>query len=160
MVLGDRRGSQQSGRAPSPQLEERSRRHPHKTPQDIKVVNKDRDVVLVTAAPPCPDYSRIQLDAAGRHGPSGNLSVEFTKFLEVLEGLLPGYKVALGGECAHELWGRHSVLLQGHARVPILADSADYGIIGRPRLWWTRTTGQTSASIQARRGMCAGRSNA
>ena len=61
MVLRDRRGSQQSGL--SSDRGDILTDTPQAVASDIKkVVNKDRDVVLVTAAPSWPDCSRIQPD--------------------------------------------------------------------------------------------------
>ena len=53
------------------------------------------DLLVITAAPPCPDFSRVRPDAPGRHGQSGNLFVDFTKFMTALLNLLPGRRACL-----------------------------------------------------------------
>ncbi|OLP81577.1 hypothetical protein AK812_SmicGene37863 [Symbiodinium microadriaticum] len=102
------------------------------------------DLLVITAAAPCPDFSRIRSDSSpGRHGPSGNLFVQFTTFIRSLLNLLPGRRASLLVENvvmhnpADTQWS--SQQLDAEA---VLADAADYGAIHRPRLWlsWTDWT--------------------
>ncbi|CAE7663318.1 rlmN1 [Symbiodinium sp. CCMP2592] len=98
----------------------------------------DRDVLLVTAAAPCPDFSRLNASAGGRSGASGDLFVAFAKFLRKLLSFFPGRKACLLAE---------NVLMQNAGDVqyfsrelcaePIIADASDYQLISRPRLWWS-----------------------
>ena len=99
------------------------------------------DLIVITAAAPCPDFSRIRSDnAPGRSGPSGNLFVRFTAFLQALLNLLPGRRACLLAENvlmhnpADTQW--FSKQLDAEA---VLADASDYGAIHRPRLWWSWT---------------------
>ena len=98
-------------------------------------------MIVITAAAPCPDFSRIRSDnAPGRSGPSGNLFVRFTAFLQALLNLLPGRRACLLAENvlmhnpADTQW--FSKQLDAEA---VLADASDYGAIHRPRLWWSWT---------------------
>ena len=106
-----------------------------------KIPGGAADVIVITAAAPCPDFSRIRSDdAPGRTGPSGNLFVRFTVFLQALLNLLPGRRACLLAENvvmhnpADTQW--FSKQLDAEA---VLADASDYGAIHRPRLWWSWT---------------------
>ena len=93
------------------------------------------DLFVITAAPPCPDVSKLRSD-----GPSGHLFVEFTKFLNALLNLLPGRRACLLAENvlmanpADAQWFSRSMQAE-----PVIADAADYGAVHRPRLWWSWT---------------------
>ena len=86
-------------------------------------------LLVITAAPPCPDFSRLRSDAPG-HGQSGNLFVVFTKFLSALLNLLPGRQAC---------WVTENVILANPADAQwfaksmqaeaIIADATDYGAI-------------------------------
>ena len=95
--------------------------------------------VLITAGPPCPDYSKIKSHPAGRDGSSGGLFVQFTQFLAELEAQLSDFHCLILVENVHMANGA-DIAWFSHAMKasPILADAADYGLIARPRLWWSR----------------------
>ena len=94
--------------------------------------------VLVTAAPPCVDYSAVNGSAQGREGASGSLFVSFVHFLQAVEKDL-GRRFPLLVE---------NVLLQSSTDCqwfseqlqaePVVADGSAFGMISRPRTWWTR----------------------
>eukprot|EP00438_Fugacium_kawagutii_P030337 Skav223220 [mRNA] locus=scaffold2231:82321:89075:+ [translate_table: standard] len=96
-------------------------------------------VIILTSAPPCPDFSQIRPEALGRLGPEGQKFTEFCKWAKELEGSLPNHTF---------LYLVENVILQDKGETdffsdalqcrPIIADAADFGIISRPRLWWTR----------------------
>ncbi|CAE7917890.1 unnamed protein product, partial [Symbiodinium sp. KB8] len=99
------------------------------------------DLIVITAAAPCPDFSRIRSDnAPGRSGPSGDLFVRFTAFLQALLNPLPGRRACLLAENvlmhnpADTQW--FSKQLDAEA---VLAGASDYGAIHQPRLWWSWT---------------------
>ena len=48
-----------------------------------------QSLIVVTAGPPCPDYSRVHASAQGREGGSGQLFVKFAEFLSRLEDIMP-----------------------------------------------------------------------
>ena len=48
-------------------------------------LKEKQSLILVTAGPPCPDYSKLNASAQGRTGTSGQLFVQFTEFLRKLE---------------------------------------------------------------------------
>ena len=98
------------------------------------------DLLVITAAAPCPDFSRIRANGPGRTGSSGSLFVKFTEFLGELLNLLPGRRACL---LAENVQMQNPADIQWfckamHAEV-VLADAADYGAIHRPRLWWSWT---------------------
>ena len=99
------------------------------------------DLLVITAAAPCPDFSRIRSDnSPGRHGQSGNLFVQFTTFIRALLNLLPGRRAAMLVENvvlhnpADTQWFSKQLAAEA-----VLADASDYGAIHRPRLWWSWT---------------------
>ena len=51
-------------------------------------------VVLITAGPPCPDFSQIKEHAAGRHGAEGSKFVDFADKMDALEQELPSHTLA------------------------------------------------------------------
>ena len=53
------------------------------------LLNGDQTLVVITAGPPCPDFSRIRgPDAPGKAGPEGQKFTAFCKFINELRGLL------------------------------------------------------------------------
>ena len=98
-----------------------------------------RCVVLVSGGPPCPDFSGIAESAQGRMGEEGNKFVKFADFLNRLEKLLRPRDVHILIE---------NVVMQNPADTqfftdalqaqPVLLDPADFSIISRPRLFWSR----------------------
>eukprot|EP00435_Cladocopium_sp_Y103_P030116 s227_g7.t1 len=95
--------------------------------------------VLCAAAPPCPDFSVVASSAQGRNGPEGRKFDVYCTLVEKLEPLLQKRQVLHLCEnviCSDPKDAEHfSARL--HAQ-PIVADAADFGLINRPRLFWTR----------------------
>eukprot|EP00438_Fugacium_kawagutii_P032160 Skav231578 [mRNA] locus=scaffold481:249616:253132:- [translate_table: standard] len=101
-------------------------------------------IIILTGAPPCPDFSVIRPDAPGRSGHEGQKFSRFSTFMKKIEQSLPKHRVAPLIE---------NVLLQDRGEIdffskaldahPVLVDSADYQLISRPRLWWTRIDWKT-----------------
>ena len=94
--------------------------------------------ILVLAAPPCPDFSRIH-EGPGKEGESGKLFGLFCDLLSSLEALLKGRSMALLVEnvimaCSGDI----NYFSQRLRCEPIIVDAADWGVVHRPRLWWTR----------------------
>ena len=99
--------------------------------------------VIIAGGPPCHDYSRIRSSAPGAQGLEGSKFVRFAELVKELE----------------RSWGRpqavlivENVLPQNKADIrafekalaaqAVMHDSSDFGIISRPRVWWTRVPWQ------------------
>ncbi|CAE7654513.1 Dnmt3b [Symbiodinium sp. CCMP2592] len=112
-------------------------------PQKIAIILQDflrekKSTVLVTAGPPCPDYSKLNASAQGRAGDSGQLFVRFAEFLRQLESIMQMrfqllVENVLMQKATDLEWFNRAL----DAR-PIAADAASFGLISRPRTWWTR----------------------
>ena len=95
-------------------------------------------IVLFVAAPPCPDFSKIRDDAPGSAGPEGQKFTQYCAFVNKIEEQIPHKRVGhlvenvlmAKGEADH-----FSSRLDCQA---VACDSADLGLINRPRLWWSR----------------------
>ena len=114
------------------------------TPNDIADFVKRHDphqlcTVLLAAAPPCPDFSILTGHGKGFSGNEGCKFQSYAEFAMQLEKLLEGW------ECHHLM---ENVVMQQQSEIqwvsnntntsPVIADAADFGLISRPRLWWTR----------------------
>ena len=96
-------------------------------------------VVFLIGAPPCPDFSTIRADSPGRTGPEGQKFTAFCRWARKLEDGLAPRRI---------LWLVENVVLSDRGEVDffskelqcdaVLVDSADIGVISRPRLWWSR----------------------
>ena len=92
-------------------------------------------VVLMIAAPPCQDFSRIGAET-GHSGTRGSLFLRSAEFVLELRAALRGWRVGFMFE---------NVVMQPAAAKevsdclgvePILVCASDFGWISRPRLWW------------------------
>ena len=107
--------------------------------KEIRRWHDNKHLILIAAGPPCPDYSRIRPDAAGREGEQGQLFDVFARLVSSLEQELPDYHICMLVE---------NVVMNSQADVdhfsrqlsaaPVLCDAAEWGLINRPRLWWSR----------------------
>ncbi|CAE7231016.1 unnamed protein product [Symbiodinium sp. CCMP2592] len=96
-------------------------------------------LVIIAAGPPCPDYSRVRENAPGTSGPEGSKFVRFAELIKSLEKkwryaqcvLLVENVVPANKEDVRRL-GR---ALSAQA---VMHDAGDFGLVTRPRLWWTR----------------------
>lgn len=96
-------------------------------------------LILFLAAPPCPDFSVISEGAQGLQGDEGS---KFLRYAELAKKIEQG----LGNRQVRHLV--ENVIFQQKAEAqhvsnaleasPIMVDAADFGLVGRPRLWWTR----------------------
>ena len=94
--------------------------------------------ILLAAAPPCPDFSRICPDAAGREGPEGQKFDDMLRWfadpaaifgtrrvLRLIENVIMSRKADL----------KH---FENETGVPgIIVDAQDWGTVKRPRVWWS-----------------------
>ncbi len=93
--------------------------------------------ILVCAGPPCPDYSFVKANPEGMDGKTGRLFQEWCKWLQQFEDIM-GQKCIILVECVlmKPEWATHfDMMLQANH---VVGDAADWGIVSRPRLWWTR----------------------
>ena len=114
---------------------------PQDVAQTVHDFNRDgKAIVLWLGAPPCPDFSVIKGDEApGSHGQEGQKFTKFCTFAREVESYLHPIPVGYLVE---------NVVLQDRAEIDyfshaldcqaVLVDAADYGLVSRPRLWWTR----------------------
>jgi len=114
---------------------------PQDVAQTVRDFNTDGQVrVVFLGAPPCPDFSTIKGDdAPGSHGQEGQKFLKFAKFAREVEDLLHPIPVGYLVE---------NVILQDRGEIDffsssldcqaVVVDSADYQVVSRPRLWWSR----------------------
>ena len=106
---------------------------------EILALDPDKTVrILILGGPPCPDFSSIKAQPAGRAGPEGMKFDQMCDFCDRLEQLLNDWPpfwflvenvvLKAKGEIQH-----FSARLKCQ---PILADAADFGVVSRPR--WAR----------------------
>ena len=114
--------------------------HMQSVAQCIKDSDPDGECfVLITAGPPCPDFSTITNKADGRFHSEGSKFVVLCDKVAELEALLPEQKFGLVVEnvaMADDADTLH--FSQALKAQPVLVDGADRGAVSRPRLWWTR----------------------
>ena len=103
-------------------------------------MGKQEFIVLITAGPPCPDFSRIRKSPKGADGESGwlfqhmidieyqlRLKFQGRPFETVIENVLP-----------HNSLREHLLeMTEPLCMSPIVSDAADGGLVHRKRLWWT-----------------------
>ena len=109
--------------------------------QRIDVAVQGRQYVMViTAGPPCPDFSRIRETPKGTDGNSGWL---FQHMLEVEHQLRKRFRDIPIETVFENVVPRPSVrenlleLTTPLAMAPIVLDASDSGLMHRKRLWWT-----------------------
>ncbi len=96
--------------------------------------------VIFMSAPPCPDFSVVNDSAKGLQGDEGSKFLKYAHLVQQIESG-PG-----GREVRHLV---ENVIFQQKSEdqhvstaleaSPIVVDATDFGLIGRPRLWWSRT---------------------
>ena len=110
-------------------------------------------IVLFTGGPPCPDYTRIKGDdALGRQGDEGR---KFDEMIDLLDQVIPNVthrqailfeNVVMASTDAQHFDTRLS-FATGHGEfvaTHVMGDSIDFGIINRPRFWWSWVPWQQS----------------
>ena len=97
-------------------------------------------IVLITAGPPCPDFSRIRKSPKGTDGESGWL---FQHMIEVEYKLRLKFKGRPVETVIENVLPHHSLrdhlleMTKPLCMSPIVLDAADGGLVHRKRLWWT-----------------------
>lgn len=110
---------------------------------DLVQTVKDKDpnsekIIVFASAPPCPDFSRVCPDAPGKEGQEGRKFVEFCKFSENVKHQLPQpVKKMLCENVVLQDKGEISYFEKALGCSAVVLDSADFGLVSRPRLFWT-----------------------
>ena len=95
--------------------------------------------IIIAAGPPCHEYSRIRASAPGVNGEEGSKFVRFAKLVKELEASWPWPQAVLIVEnVLPQNKADVRALEQALAASAVMHDSSDFGVIARPRLWWTR----------------------
>ena len=111
------------------------------TPEDIAAEVRHIDaqaecMILFTAAPPCQDFSRVG-DRDGHAGNRGYLFNFTAEFLDELRRRLAPRRFGFLVENVEMTPTDAAEASKQLGCQPMFADAADFGWIGRPRLWWT-----------------------
>ena len=112
-------------------------------PQDVAdtITRHDptgKQIVLFMAAPPCPDFSRIRDDAPGSAGAEGQKFTAYCDFVADIESRIPHKRVGHLTENVVMEKGEADFFAKKLKGNTVMADAQDFGLISRPRLWWTR----------------------
>ena len=95
--------------------------------------------ILLLSAPPCPDFSSINSSAESFSGHEGSKFESFLSFAKDLETQLNDWTfIHLCENVVMQTQAEIQHVSHGLHAEPVVIDSADLGIISRPRLWWTR----------------------
>ena len=106
----------------------------------IEEVDPERECrVIITAGPPCPDFSRVRKRSApGHNGTEGSKFIDWIKQVTpILDGLGRRAVAVVENVLLNEQEDIYSVNDELGVK-PFLIDAALWGLISRPRLWWIR----------------------
>ncbi|CAE7890612.1 unnamed protein product, partial [Symbiodinium necroappetens] len=93
-------------------------------------------IIIFLAAPPCQDFSRVG-DREGHAGNRGYLFNFTADFIDELRPLLAPRRFGVLVENVEMTPADAAAATKRLGFEPVFADAADFGWIGRPRLWWT-----------------------
>ena len=95
--------------------------------------------VIMAAAPPCPDFSQMNASAEGFDGAEGSKFTSYVQLADSIEaGLGPRQVRHLCENVVFQHKAECNYISSALRAEPVVLDAADFGSIGRPRLWWTR----------------------
>ena len=100
-----------------------------------KVDPGGRCMVILTAAPPCQDFSRIGAQA-GHAGARGSLFLQAVNFLNDLKEKIGERPVGFLFENVVMEPKEATPINQALGVEPVLVCASDFGWVSRPRLWW------------------------
>jgi hypothetical protein len=104
----------------------------------------DQTILLVTAGPPCKDFSRIRgPDAPGRSGKEG---AKFVRFCRVVKDIMEVAEPVLGPRLQfliENVWPENisdiKYFEDSMNLKAVAMDAAEFGWINRPRIWWQKS---------------------
>ena len=108
--------------------------------QQLRQTYDTTHIILITAAPPCKDHSRLRDQPPGTDGIDGSLLSQMTQTESDIRGLLPDYMIRsmMENVIPHRNIKQHfGHISQQWGSPPALIDAADGMVMSRPRLWWT-----------------------
>ena len=92
----------------------------------------------MASAPPCPDFSSIRSDAPGLTGPEGQKFTSYCRFArEIEKGIQPRRVLHLVENVVLGDKGEADFFSDELGCQAVLIDAADFGLVSRPRLWWS-----------------------
>ena len=107
-------------------------------------------LIVVTAAPPCQDFSRIG-QSPGHAGQRGALFLATAEFYWKTRSLLPDRRWVFLFENVVMEPAHSDAVSKALGVDPIMVCASDFGWISRPRLWWLdcdwRSPGSRRASL-------------
>lgn len=96
-------------------------------------------VVVLMASPPCPDFSAINSSAEGLSGEEGSKFTAYAELARAIEGQLGSRETRhLVENVVMQQRNEAQHISSALDATPVVVDAADFGLIGRPRMWWTR----------------------
>ena len=109
--------------------------------------------IIFTAGPPCPDFSTIRgKNAPGRSGNTGQLFDKSIDFLKALREM-SGRKVRFMFENVVMKDDEQKNFNRRLECTAVVGDSADLGLIRRPRLWWIQVDWAGTGLRMAKRNL-------
>ena len=107
---------------------------------ELDQIDPDHEAeILFCAGPPCPDFSRIRGDKApGKAGPEGKKFTQFTEFHEQVRHRCNRQVRSVVEKVVFQDPREADGFSTALHCTPVVCDSADFGTIRRPRLWWTQ----------------------
>ena len=96
-------------------------------------------IILVTAAPPCKDHSRVRDTPPGLSGDDGSLLQQMTNIDLTIRQNLPQYTIRslMENVLPHPaVRSQFDDISRQLGYQPVIVDAADGHITSRPRLWW------------------------
>ena len=115
--------------------------------QVLALLPEDDNLVVITAGPPCPDFSRI-LGSEGK-GASGTEGQKFVQFSQLLNEITTRLRHPYITLVENVVFHNHQEAKEFDTRLGLgsaVLDAKDFGAISRPRLWWTNLPWQQWAT--------------